>query len=54
MAREDSEPEKTGSELAGTHFTIGKIIFRRKFQVPKGPKLEELRKSAEFQADFPT
>jgi hypothetical protein len=24
MAGEDSEPEKTSSELAGTHFTIGK------------------------------
>ncbi len=28
MAGEDSEPEKTSSELAGTHFTIGKIKFR--------------------------
>jgi hypothetical protein len=28
MAGEDSEPEKTCSELAGTHFTIGKIKFR--------------------------
>jgi hypothetical protein len=25
MAEEDSEPEKTCSELAGTHFTIEKI-----------------------------
>jgi hypothetical protein len=25
MAGEDSEPEKMCSELAGTHFTIGKI-----------------------------
>jgi hypothetical protein len=28
MAGEDSEPEKMSSELAGTHFTIGKIKFR--------------------------
>jgi hypothetical protein len=28
MEGEDSEPEKTCSELAGTHFTIGKIKFR--------------------------
>jgi hypothetical protein len=28
MAGEDSKPEKTCSELAGTHFTIGKIKFR--------------------------
>jgi hypothetical protein len=28
MAGEDSEPEETCSELAGTHFTIGKINFR--------------------------
>jgi hypothetical protein len=28
MAGEDSEPEKTSSELAGTHFTIEKIKFR--------------------------
>ncbi len=28
MAGEDSEPEKTCSELAGTHFTIRKIKFR--------------------------
>jgi hypothetical protein len=28
MAGEDSEPEKMCSELAGTHFTIGKIKFR--------------------------
>jgi hypothetical protein len=28
MAEEDSEPEKASSELAGTHFTIGKIKFR--------------------------
>jgi hypothetical protein len=27
MAGEDSEPEKMCSELAGTHFTIGKIKF---------------------------
>jgi hypothetical protein len=27
MAGEDSEPEKTSSELVGTHFTIGKIKF---------------------------
>jgi hypothetical protein len=40
MVGEDSEPEKTCSELAGTHFTIGKIKIRRKFQSPKGPKSE--------------
>jgi hypothetical protein len=28
MAGEDYEPEKTCSELAGTHFTIGKIKFQ--------------------------
>jgi hypothetical protein len=28
MAGEDSEPVKTSSELAGTHFTIKKIKFR--------------------------
>jgi hypothetical protein len=28
MAGEDSEPEKACSELAGTHFTIGKIKFQ--------------------------
>jgi hypothetical protein len=28
MAGEDSEPEKTSSELAGTHFTIRKIKFQ--------------------------
>jgi hypothetical protein len=28
MAGEDSEPEKTSSELAGAHFMIGKIKFR--------------------------
>jgi hypothetical protein len=28
MAGEDSEPAGTCSELAGTHFTIGKIKFR--------------------------
>jgi hypothetical protein len=27
MAGEDSEPEKTSSELAGTQFFIGKIKF---------------------------
>jgi hypothetical protein len=27
MARDDSKPEETCSELAGTHFTIGKIKF---------------------------
>jgi hypothetical protein len=40
MAEEDSEPEKTCSELAGTHFTIGKIKFRCKFRSSKGPKLD--------------
>jgi hypothetical protein len=40
MAGEDSEPEKTSSELAGTHFTIRKIKFRKKIPSPKGPKLE--------------
>jgi hypothetical protein len=28
MAGEDSEPKETCSELAGTHFTIGKIKFQ--------------------------
>jgi hypothetical protein len=28
MAGEDTKPEKMCSELAGTHFTIGKIKFR--------------------------
>jgi hypothetical protein len=28
MAGEDSEPEKTGLKLEGTHFMIGKIKFR--------------------------
>ncbi len=28
MVGEDSEPEKMCSELAGTHFMIGKIKFR--------------------------
>jgi hypothetical protein len=28
MVREDSKPEKMCSELAGTHFTIGKIKFQ--------------------------
>jgi hypothetical protein len=28
MAGEDSEQEKMCSELAGTHFTIGKIKFQ--------------------------
>jgi hypothetical protein len=27
MAGEDSEPEESCSELAGTHFMIGKIKF---------------------------
>jgi hypothetical protein len=27
MVGEDSKPEETFSELAGTHFTIGKINF---------------------------
>jgi len=28
MAGEDSKLEKTSSEMAGTHFTIGKIKFQ--------------------------
>jgi hypothetical protein len=32
MAREDSEPEKMCSELAGSHFMIGKIKFPMKIQ----------------------
>jgi hypothetical protein len=40
MAGEDSEPEETCSELAGTHFTIGKIKFRCKFRSSKGPELD--------------
>jgi hypothetical protein len=38
MAGEDSEPEKMYSELAGTHFTIGKIKFHGKFRSSKGPE----------------
>ncbi len=40
MAGEDSEPEESCSELAGTHFTIRKIKFRWKFRSSKGPKLD--------------
>ncbi len=35
MAGEDSEPEKMCSELAGTHFTIGKIKFDENSGVQK-------------------
>ncbi len=35
---EDSEPEETCSELAGTHLTIGNIKFQCKFRSSKGPE----------------
>jgi hypothetical protein len=35
MAGEDSELEKTCSELAGIHFPIGKIKFKKKSGVQK-------------------
>jgi hypothetical protein len=35
MAGEDSKPEGTCSELAGTHFTIGKIKFNENSKVQK-------------------
>jgi hypothetical protein len=38
MVGKDSEPEETCSELAGTHFTIGKIKFQQKFRSSKGPE----------------
>jgi hypothetical protein len=40
MAGEDSEPAGTCSELAGTHFTIGKIKFLWKFLSSKGLELK--------------
>ncbi len=40
MVGEDSEPEETCSELAGTHFTIGKIKIRCKSRSSKGPDLD--------------
>jgi hypothetical protein len=46
MAGVDSKQGGTCSELAGTHVT--------KFRSSKGPELEKLQNSVEFQADFPT
>jgi hypothetical protein len=45
MVGEDSKPEKTSSELAGTHFTIGKIKIPMK--IPES-KRSEIGKIAEF------
>jgi hypothetical protein len=39
MAGEDSELEKTSSELAGTHFTIGKNKIPMKFLESKRSKI---------------
>ena len=39
MAGEDSELEKTCSELAGTHFTIGKIKIPLKIPKSKRSKI---------------
>jgi hypothetical protein len=37
---DDSQPVGMHSKLAGTHFTIRKIKFRRNFRSSKGPKSE--------------
>ncbi len=54
MVGEDSKPEETSSELAGTHFTTGKRKFRWKFWSSKGLESDYLRNSTEFRMDFPT
>jgi hypothetical protein len=40
MAGEDSKLKEMCSELAGTHFTIGKIKFQLTFRSSKGPELD--------------
>ncbi len=45
--------KKTCSELAGTHFMIGKIKFRWKFRSPKGPKSKKIAEFRGIPNGFP-